>query len=1018
MRIPFRQGVVQAEQPQFIQVSLPYASLYVQDTPLIATMSAGTKDYLVIEKVSVQNAWGPLAPGQTVWLYLDLDIRTGVRTFGKTNIAPIVSSTAPTHPSQGRHWYDTGNRTVKVWIGSTWQVKNRVFLCKLDSGVIPTSLTQNADFTGSQVDDSTVIFAGQVVFDNSNNPLKGTDGKFITTEDKLRTQTAMGAGVKLSALISEAEAAENLPAYSIVTYVDFGRINRANATTGTETGQYGIIESSAAKGETVNVVTSGIVSNASWDWTSVGINQPLYCTSTGLLSTSPVAPNQIPIATIVGKQTIQLGTPRVSVSPTVTNTTTVAAPTMTDVVPGVAKLNMPAAVPSAPVVVGANDPRLSDARPSLPHDHTQDEVAGLSAVLSGLLPLTGGSMSGTLVLAGQPSGPLDATTKQYVDERTVPGIPTTGGSMTGLLLLSGDPVLGAGAATKQYVDRRVLRTGDTMSGPLTLNADPTTALHAATKQYVDTRVLKSGDTMTGFLILNADPTSQLGAVPKRYVDNLVAATLQRAGGSMTGALMLASNPTVALQAATKQYVDSAVSSIQSLGVASVNLKTGTVVLTASDITIADNGNRITASDVEGALQELALSTTTLNTLVSGAVSAAANLGIGTGVFSAKSGNTLQFKSVVAGSNVTVTSDSTTVTISAAASGETNTASNLGTGNGVYASKSGADLQFKSVVAGSGITVTPTSTDLTIATTAEANTASNLGAGTAIFAAKSGVDLRFKTLVAGTNITITNTANDVTISAAGGATGETNTASNLGTGIGLYQQKSGADLQFNSLVAGTGVTISAPSGGNITIATTGEANTGTNLGTGNGIYTTKSGTALQFKSLVAGANITLTPTTNDITIAAATPTASGVAITDAGSYYATKNVEFALQYLGARNVQCLPIACSDETTALAVTPGVVTFRMPYAMTLTAVRASLTTAQTSGALLTVNIKQSGTTILSTLITLDNTEKTTTTAATPAVISTASLTDDAEMTIDITQVGDGTAKGLKVYLIGKIT
>lgn len=110
-----------------------------------------------------------------------------------------------------------------------------------------------------------------------------------------------------------------------------------------------------------------------------------------------------------------------------------------------------------------------------------------------------------------------------------------------------------------------------------------------------------------------------------------------------------------------------------------------------------------------------------------------------------------------------------------------------------------------------------------------------------------------------------------------------------------------------------------------------------------------------------------------------------------------------------------IACSDETTALTTGNGKITFRMPHAMTLTAVRASLTTAQSSGSIFTVDINEGGSTILSTKITIDNGEKTSTTAATPPVISDSALADDAEITIDIDQVGDGTAAGLKVYLIG---
>lgn len=118
---------------------------------------------------------------------------------------------------------------------------------------------------------------------------------------------------------------------------------------------------------------------------------------------------------------------------------------------------------------------------------------------------------------------------------------------------------------------------------------------------------------------------------------------------------------------------------------------------------------------------------------------------------------------------------------------------------------------------------------------------------------------------------------------------------------------------------------------------------------------------------------------------------------------------------AQVTESIIVAASDETTALTTGSAKVTFRMPYAFTLTAVRASLTTAQTSGTIFTVDINEAGTTVLSTKLTIDNTEKTSTTAATAAVISDTSLADDAEMTVDIDQIGDGTAKGLKITLIG---
>jgi len=110
-----------------------------------------------------------------------------------------------------------------------------------------------------------------------------------------------------------------------------------------------------------------------------------------------------------------------------------------------------------------------------------------------------------------------------------------------------------------------------------------------------------------------------------------------------------------------------------------------------------------------------------------------------------------------------------------------------------------------------------------------------------------------------------------------------------------------------------------------------------------------------------------------------------------------------------------IGVGDETTAITTGTSKITFRMPFAFTLIAVRGSLTTAQSSGSIFTVDINDSGTTVLSTKLTIHNAEKTSTTAATPAVISDSALADDAEISIDVDQIGDGTAKGLKVILIG---
>lgn len=109
---------------------------------------------------------------------------------------------------------------------------------------------------------------------------------------------------------------------------------------------------------------------------------------------------------------------------------------------------------------------------------------------------------------------------------------------------------------------------------------------------------------------------------------------------------------------------------------------------------------------------------------------------------------------------------------------------------------------------------------------------------------------------------------------------------------------------------------------------------------------------------------------------------------------------------------MTVALSDETTAITTGTGKITFRAPHAMTLNELpRASLSTASSSGNP-AVNIKVGGASIFSTTLTIDASEKTSTTAATPAVLSTTSIADDAEITMDIDTAGTG-ATGLKVTL-----
>jgi hypothetical protein len=106
------------------------------------------------------------------------------------------------------------------------------------------------------------------------------------------------------------------------------------------------------------------------------------------------------------------------------------------------------------------------------------------------------------------------------------------------------------------------------------------------------------------------------------------------------------------------------------------------------------------------------------------------------------------------------------------------------------------------------------------------------------------------------------------------------------------------------------------------------------------------------------------------------------------------------------------AISDETTAIT-TGTKLTFRIPYACTITTVRASLTTASSSG-LPTFDILKNGSTIFTTKLTIDANETTSTTAATPFAFNASPLNfaDDDLVAIAIDVAGTNAA-GAKITM-----
>lgn len=204
----------------------------------------------------------------------------------------------------------------------------------------------------------------------------------------------------------------------------------------------------------------------------------------------------------------------------------------------------------------------------------------------------------------------------------------------------------------------------------------------------------------------------------------------------------------------------------------------------------------------------------------------------------------------------------------------------------------------------------------------------------------------------------------------------------------------------------GFTVSnSPVTGSGTLAVTTTLN-GVVKGNGTGFTTSNVNLTSEVTGTLPIANGGTGQTTANAALNALLPSQSG----NSGEYLFTDGTNTKW----TKDTFAMVIAMSDETTNLTTGAAKVTFRAPFAMTITGVRANVNTAPV-GSTIIVDINEAGTTIMSTnKLSIDASEKTSVTAATAAGITDSSIADDAEITLDIDQIGSSTAgKGLKVTI-----
>lgn len=523
MILNFRQGIARVEldglnQPFFVNATVSGLDLVVNDIPLQFAIAHRDTNYLITENSTVNNAWDITSSTTPLYLYIDINKKTGDRTFGYTDVEPVNGLTQPPSPVEGLHWFDNASFTTKAYASGLFVEVIRVFCAIYDNGAI-TYYPQ-----GTQVgilSSSAIYKTGRIVFDGSNKAIKKSNSTFFTSEDEFIVNGSVSQITRLESNVITAVANEVIAAYSVVKYTDFDQVNLA-AYEDIGSTVLAIAGQSGTTGEIIDVIPQGLVTNLNWNWSAVG--NELWVDVNGELTevdpnqTDPLRLKQVPIARVISTTSILFeqglgGKGEKGDSGDVIGTSPATTSTL-----GLVRVATTPPDPLNPTVVTNTDPRLTDARVPTAHTHvatdvnitpfdglTSTDVQAISQeIYSNVLKLAGGTLTGTLVLSADPINPLEPATKQYVD-----GV-VSAGSVTSIFGRTG-------AVTAQPGDYASNQVSFTPTGSiLSLNVQDAVA-------SLDSSTLKlSGGTLTGTLTLNNNPALPLEAATKQYVDNSIA----------------------------------------------------------------------------------------------------------------------------------------------------------------------------------------------------------------------------------------------------------------------------------------------------------------------------------------------------------------------------------------------------------------------------------------------------------------------------------------------------------------